>query len=185
MGKRKIFEKDKVTKFIDWLIEDIENVEYFNIKDFINKYKDISEHEKGYLPHSIESVGKTYSLFENTLNSDDWFKLTEKGIRLKESGKSLNEYQKSLLPKWYNANWVGYVIAFITLLFAVYQGFQNHFLEKDISSLKLSFDSLKPSTDSLRNEVLYDKKKLDSLNVQFDFLEEKFSDLKNKIEKKK
>jgi hypothetical protein len=178
MGKGKIYEKEKVTKFIDWLIEDIENVEYFNIKDFINKYKDISDHEKGYLPYSIASLGKTYGLFENTLNSDEWFKLTEKGLTLKESGKSLNEYIKSLLPKWYNSNWVGYVIAFITLTFAVYQGVQNHSLEKDISSSKLSIDSLS-------NEALSHKKKLDSLNVQYYSLEENFSDLKNNIEKKK
>ncbi len=174
----KIHEKEKVIKFLDWLIEDIENVEYFNIKKFVNKYKDISEHEKSYLPFSIESIGKTYDLFENTLNSDEWFKLTIKGIKLKESGKTFNDFEKSLKPKWYNENWVGYIIAFITLIFAFYQGYQNHTLKDDISYLEKRVDSLKVL-------IPVQDKKYDSLNIQYDSLEKKLSDLKTKTEQKK
>jgi hypothetical protein len=170
MGKNTIHEKEKVIKFIDWLIDDIENVEYFNIKDFINKYKDISEHEKGYLPLSIESVGKTYSLFENTLDSDGWFKLTEKGIKLKESGKSLSVYEQSQLTKWYNENWVGYSIAIITLIFAVYQWNENRELESDFLLLDLKLDSLNTQYDSL--------------NAQHASFQTEFFELKKEIELK-
>ena len=88
------------------------------------------------------------------------------------------EYLSKNETKWYNENWVGYLIAVITLLFAFYQGFQNHSLEKDISSSKLSIDSL-------RNEALSHKNKLDYLNVRYVLFESKLSDLKNNTEKKK
>jgi hypothetical protein len=80
--------------------------------------------------------------------------------------------------KWYNEPWVGFFIAFITLLFAFYQGYQNKNLVKDISSLEKGVDSLKI-------EVLSHKKKLDSVNVQYHLFEEKLSDLKENIEKRK
>lgn len=75
------------------------------------------------------------------------------------------------LKKWYNQPLIGYLIAFITLIFAFYQGFQNESLKKNISSLE-------KNAEFLKNEF-------DTLNKNHDFLEKKFLDLKNNIDMKK
>ena len=116
-------------------------------------------------------------LIENnlvTINNLKELKFTEKKRRY----KSFEKYLTSLKAKWYNEPWIGYIIAFITLLFAFYQGYQNQSLEKDISSSKLSIDSL-------RNTTLSHKKKLDSLNVRYVLFESKLSEMKNNTDKKK
>tara|TARA_B110000881_G_C18127287_1_gene295079 strand:- start:90 stop:443 length:354 start_codon:yes stop_codon:yes gene_type:complete len=72
------------------------------------------------------------------------------------------------MKKWYNQPLIGYLIAFITLLFAFYQGYQNKNLEKEVSSLITQVVSL--------------DKRHDSLNIHYRFLEKKLSDLKTEIE---
>ncbi|WBX72872.1 hypothetical protein PG913_08135 [Tenacibaculum pacificus] len=111
-------------------------------------------------------------------NNISFLKLTKRGKLINENELFFKIDKKEIKTKWFNEPWIGYLIAFITLLFAFYQGFQNHSLEKDISSLKLSIDSL-------RNEALSHKKKLDSLSVRYVLFESKLSDLKNNTEKKK
>jgi len=162
----KIYEKEKIIKFLDWLIEDIENVEYFNIKEFINKYKDISDHEKEYLPYSIESIGKTYNIFENTLNSDEWFKLTRKGIELKESEKGFNEFEKKLKTKPIDR----YKIASIIIsLLALYLGYLNYNLKRkdkvmneSVSELNIENASLKKTVEIYKDSLTESKGQLKS-----------------------
>jgi len=165
----KIHEKEKVIKFLDWLIEDIENVEYFNIKDFINKYKDISEHEKSYLPYSIESIGKTYELFENTLNSEDWFKLTEKGIELKEYGKGFNAFEKKLKSKPLDLyKIIPIVLSVIFFALNFYQKNNYDDLKNQYDSLKIEYDSCKQKLSDLNNKMIANKEKplLDTLKTK-------------------
>ena len=163
----KIHGKEKIIKFLDWLIEDIENVEYFNIKEFINKYKDISSHEKGYLPYSIESIGKTYNLFENTLNSDEWFKLTRKGIDLKESGKGFNEFEKSLNKK--PLDWYKIIPIILTILFGTLSAYflkANYDLKVNESSLTIQNEFLKEGLVSYKDSVAEIKEQLKLLKLK-------------------
>jgi len=166
----RIHEKEKVIKFLDWLIEDIENVEYFNIKDFISKYKDISEHEKSYLPHSIESIGKTYNILENTLNSDQWFKLTRKGIELKEYGKGFNAFEKKPNTKPIDK----YKIASIIIsLLALYLGYLNYNLKRNdkemnesVSELNIENASLKTTIEIYKDSLVDAKGQLKSMKLK-------------------
>lgn len=71
--------------------------------------------------------------------------------------------EKQTKTKRYNQSWIGYLIAFITLLFLVYQSFETLNLENDIENIK--------------NQV-------DSLNFNMISLKDKYDDLKNLISKK-
>lgn len=122
--------------FLDFVIRDIDNVEYFNIKEDINKYRDIDDHEKETLPYSIESLGKTYDLFENTLNSDEWFKLTKKGIKLKEYGKGFNKFERKLERKLSPFEKASIFFFIITFLFGIYQNHKNNSLENRVQFLE-------------------------------------------------
>ena len=118
----------------------------------------------------IKNSGKakiTEQLFETPLSVSR----NSETLQFQKEGGFAKEYEKQNKKTWYNEPWIGYLIAFITLLFAVYQGFQNHSLEKDISSSKKNVENL--------------KSQFDSLNIQFRSFEKKFSDLKRKTEQKK
>lgn len=134
------------------MIDDIENVEYFNIKYFINKFVDIDDHEKAYLQYSIESFGKTYGLFENTLNSDEWFKLTPKGIDLKEYGKGFNKFEKKLKRNidWYKI--IGIILTFVFGCSTIYFSILSYDLKESQSDVTIQNESLKAQTDSLKVE---------------------------------
>jgi hypothetical protein len=167
-----IYSKEETIKVLDIVINDLDNVSYFSIKEILARHREYNEHQQGALFIEIESFGGIHNLFEKI---DDkyggLFRLTKNGIRLKEYGKGFNAFEKSLQPKWYNENWVGYVVAIITLFFAVYQWSENHSLKKDASFLEKKVDSLIVQHDSL--------------SIQFLSLEKKLSDLKSKTEKKK
>ncbi|MCF6349268.1 MAG: hypothetical protein L3J20_13400 [Flavobacteriaceae bacterium] len=170
----KIYSKEETIKVLDIVIEDIENVSYFSIKEILARHREYNEHEQGYLFVEIKSLGEVYDLFEYIKDSDGLYRLTPKGINLKESEKGFNEFEKSLKPKekkWYNENWIGYLIAFIVLLFSVYQMKENKSLTNRLIVVEKKLDSLNT--------------KLDYLNVQYDSFEKKLSDLKMKTEQKK
>lgn len=112
--------------------------------------------------------------YQKLFNQDTLDEMHANGERVKNF---LNEkYEKEAkmerlemrLKKWYNQPLIGYLIAFITLIFAFYQGFQNESLKKNISSLE-------KNAEFLKNEF-------DTLNKNHDFLEEKFLDFKNNID---
>jgi hypothetical protein len=152
---KKIYGKEKVIKFLDLLIRDIENVEYFNIQEYINRFRGIDDHEKAYLPHSIESLGKTYGLFEATLNTEGWFKLTIKGIQLKEYGKGLNKFERRLKRKLSLFEQVSIFFFVIGFLFGVYQYQRNQSLENRVFKLenKLKFKTAIFDTIKVANNV--------------------------------
>jgi len=132
----KIYDKERVIMFLDFVIRDIESVEYFNIKEDIAKYRDIDDHDKETLPYSIESLGKTYGLFENTLNSDEWFKLTPKGIKLKEYGKGFNKFERKLERRLSLFEKVSIFFFVIGFIFGVYQYQKNNSLENRVQLLE-------------------------------------------------
>jgi hypothetical protein len=148
------------------------------VSAFLVKKGEIIEHT-GLTENERKAIRflKENELIKQNSNINSQYHSTPEINKINELG-ILKYLKKKNKYKWYNEPWFGYLIAFITFLFAVYQGFQNHSLEKDISSSKLSIDSL-------RNEVLSHKKKLDSLNVRYVLFESKLSDLKNNTEKKK
>lgn len=167
--------------FLDLLIDEVCKPNVFNVTaKYLLENKVLNKTQINDFPRLVgilKESGKVEVidiLFGNPLS----IRKNEKTLHFQKIGGFKNEFKKQNLKTWYNEPWVGYLIAFITLLFAVYQGFQNHSLEKDIFSSKLNIDSL-------RNEVLSHKKKLDSLNVQYLLLKSQFSDLKNNTEKKK
>lgn len=147
------YNKDKVTKFLDLIINDIENIEYFNIEEEINKYRDIDEHDRAYLPHSIKEFGDTYGLFEPTLDTKGWFKLTQKGIELKEYGKGLIKFEKKLKRKLSPFEKASVLFFAVTFLFAVLQFATNKSLENRVSYLEshTKLDSL--VIDSLKTDI--------------------------------
>lgn len=130
------YTKEKVIKVLDKLIEDIENVEHFNIKEMIDKYLDLDEHDKAYLPNSIEAFGDTYDLFKPALDTKGWFKLTKKGIKLKEYGNGLNKFERKLERRFSPFEKASIFFIIITFLFGVYQNHKNNSLENRVQFLE-------------------------------------------------
>ncbi len=162
------YNKNKVIKFLDLIINDIENVEYFNIKEQIDKYLDLDEHDKAYLPHSIAEFGDTYGLFKPTLDTKGWFKLTQKGIELKEYGKGLLKFERKLRRKLsYFEKWSILLIA-IGIAFGFYQNDKNQSLESHVLKLENQHIKTVHDIDSLKNELLNVKNRLEKLEHQAD-----------------
>lgn len=109
-------------------------------------------------------------------NNIDLLKLTKKGKLINNNELQFRIDKKGIKTKWYNQPWIGYLIAFITLLFAVYQGLQNKFLENQISLLK-------KSNDSLKVQLLLNKNKIDNLNFCIISLQYKIDKLNSKTKK--
>lgn len=168
--KNKIHEKEKLIKFLDLVIRDIENVEYFNIKEDINKYRDIDDHEKEYLPYSIESIGKTYNLFEDTLNTSGWLKLTTKGIELKEYGKGFNKFESRLKRRLSTFEKVSVFFLIIGFVFGIYQFEKNQSLENHVSTLENRLNKSNLKIDSLTSQSLHQKNLIKQLSFQRDSL---------------
>lgn len=62
--------------------------------------------------------------------------------------------------EWYNKNWVGYLIAFIVLLFTIYQHFDNRSLTHKFDSLNKQYDSLKLQSGIYEDSVYELKQEL-------------------------
>lgn len=133
----------------------------------------------------IENSEYSYSDFFNILtelikekkikikdgNNINFLKLTKKGKLINENELFFKIDKKEIKTKWYNEPWIGYLIAFITLIFAFYQWKENQVFEKNIITLENKVDSM-----SIKHNFL---------NIRYDSLEKEFSDLKIKIELKK
>jgi hypothetical protein len=143
------------------------------IDDLVSIEKDSKEFER--LVSIIEDF-KCAMVTRNTgLGNPLSISRNEKTLQFKRLGNFENEFKKQNKKTWHNEPWVGYLIAFITLLFVFYQGYQNNNLGKDISSLE-------KSVDSINFVILSENRKHDSLNIQFRSFEKKLSDLKIEIE---
>jgi hypothetical protein len=149
-------DKDTI-KYIDLIIKDIDDFDFFGIDNIVLKHLTPDEkNKKEYYSKLIEKIvlfGQNNDLFV-LRNKNGGFKLTEKGKRLKLSNKTFNNFQRSEnKTEWYNKNWVGYLIAFIVFLFTVYQHFDNRSLKRDYNTLDTQYDSLKSQFDSYKDSI--------------------------------
>lgn len=55
--------------------------------------------------------------------------------------------------KWFNQNWVGFLIALIMLLFNIYQHLDNRSLKSDYNSLKVQYKNHKDSIVQLNKKL--------------------------------
>lgn len=155
----------EIIPYIDLIIKDIENFEYFSIDIIIlenldSETKKRKENFSNLIEH-IALFGKNNDLFV-LKNNNGWFELTEKGKRLKLSNKTFKKFQKSdKKTDWYNKPWVGYFIAFIVFIFTVYQHFDNRALKNDFDSLNKKYDSLEYQSDLYKDSVSELKQQLD------------------------
>lgn len=157
----KMSEKEKI-KYLDLIIKNIENFEAFSVKNIIYDYlKPNSQSEKESFFKIVEEIklfGKNNDLFVS-ISTESWCKLTEKGKRLKLSGKSFKNFKKSdSNSEWYNKNWVGFSIAFLALLFNIYQNSQNVTLKREYNQINTKYDSLKTINKSLYDSISMLKK---------------------------
>jgi hypothetical protein len=104
-------------------------------------------------------------------NNISFLKLTKKGKLINENELFFKIHKKEIKTKLYNEPWIGYLIAFIALICALYQWKENQFFEKNIVTLGYKVDSL-----SIKHN---------SLSIRYDSLEKEFSVFKIKIELKK
>jgi hypothetical protein len=146
----KIYSKEETIKVLDIVIDDIDNVSYFSIKEILARHREYNEREQGYLFVEIESLGKSYNLFEFIENSRDLYKLTPKGIDLKEFGKGFNAFEKKLKSKPLDLYQKIYLPFFILFgLFGIYKVFQPSVSVSDFQKLNTDFGILKSDFDSL------------------------------------
>lgn len=173
-------------KYIDLIIKDIDDFDCFSVNNIVFEYlKPESKEGKEQFFVIIDKIklfGKNNDIFVPR-TKDGWCKLTDKGKRLKLSKKSFKRFEKSEnKTEWYNKNWVGYLIAFILLLFTVYQHFDNRSLKQDFDSLSKKYDSLKHQSDFYKDSVSELKQQLErqKLKLKKDTLSKSYhSDLKN------
>ena len=176
----------EIIKYIDLIIKNIEDFDAFSIKDPVfDQLKPETKDEKEYffeLIDQIELFAKNNDLFIRR-NKGDWFKLTDKGKRLKISNKSFKHFDKSENKnEWYNKPWVGYLIAAIVFIFTVYQHFDNRSLNREVDLLNKKSDSLNSLFLTYKDSVYELKQKLEKqkLKLKQDTLSKSYhSDLKN------
>lgn len=154
----------EIIPYIDLIIKEIKDFEYFSIDIIILENLDSEKKRKEYFSRLIEDIalfGKNNDLFV-LKNNNGWFKLTEKGKRLKLSNKTFEKFQKSdKKTDWYNKPWVGYLIAAIVFIFTVYQHFDNRSLNREV-------DLLNKKSDSLNNSLSTYKDSVSELKLQFE-----------------
>ncbi|QCE40230.1 hypothetical protein [Psychroserpens sp. NJDZ02] len=146
----------EIINHIDLLFKKITDFNAFSINNILFEELKPDEKNKDNVK-TFQIIIKETKLFglNNNLfklyNDNEWYSLTEKGKELKLSKKDFIKFSNGInKTKWYNDNWIGYVIALIVLFFSVYQ----HFEKRTLSS---KVDSLKKERDSLNNQIEFHK----------------------------
>ncbi|MCE2612309.1 hypothetical protein LVD13_04935 [Flavobacteriaceae bacterium D16] len=149
----------RIIKYIDLIFKNIEDYNMFSVNNIVfdhlnpetpDQKKDFHE-----LIDQIKLFGRNNDLFV-AKTIDGWCRLTEKGKRLKISGKSYKSFTKSENnSKWYNENWIGYLIAFLVFLFSIYQYLSNRTLKAENAKLNSQNTIYKDSTQQLHKELEY------------------------------
>lgn len=148
----------EVIKYIDLVIKNIDDFNAFGIRDPVfDKLKPKTEDERKHffkLIDKIELFAKNNDLFIR-VSKGDYFKLTDKGKKLKLSSKTFKNFEKKRnRNEWYNKPWVGFIIAFFLFVFGIYQHFDNRYLKDDFNSLNEKYDSLKIEYFNLKDSLL-------------------------------
>jgi hypothetical protein len=157
--------KEKV-KYLDIVIENIENTDMFYISDILYKQNNLSYNEIEDIELDLISFGAKDKLNLFTLlkpKTNRCLKLTEKGEKLKLFKKGFEKFENKLKPKKHNLYLIIPII--LTFLFGsstVYFGVLNYRLnlqESKIPSLELKVDSLKKQLNYIGNKLIECKEK--------------------------
>jgi hypothetical protein len=148
-----------IIKYFDILINDIDDNDLFSVNNTLidnNRINTNTESEKAYffkLVDKLKKFGERYEYLE-TLNTEtnSFFKLTNKGIQLKEFKKGHIKFDKSLKKQkltLFEKLSVCFII--ISAGFALWQQCSKDELKNDYKSLKNQYDSLKAVSDSYKS----------------------------------
>lgn len=151
----------ELEKYFNLLISKIKNPREFNVLRTLNielNVLNLEPKEKDKFAESISNFGIDKGFIDVINTSTGWYKLTDKGIKLKSSKLSLQKFlSKELKKEWYNENWIGFAIAFIVLLFSIFQYFDNQSLISERNFLKSQLDFCKSEltvcTDKLNKKT--------------------------------
>lgn len=148
--------KRRIIKYIDLIVKSIEDYEMFSVNNIVFELlKPETKEQKEAFHEFIDQIklfGRNNDLFV-AKTIDGWCRLTEKGKRLKKSGKSYKSFTKSEnRNKWYNENWIGYAIAFLVFLFSVYQYVSNRALRTENEKINAQYLIYRDSTQRLQKK---------------------------------
>jgi hypothetical protein len=150
----------EIIKYLDILFKDITDFELVSIKNSISKalkHETKEEKKKFFLVvDSVKLFAKNKGLIEKNGNGD-WFKLTDKGKKLKQSNlefeKFENKSKKKSMTKF--EKWSLILIAVPTIFNLIQWNYS--------STLKSELESCNTELDSLKTE-LYSKKSIKTEN---------------------
>ena len=147
MNEKQIF------KYFDLVINNIDDVFAFSINNILFEYLNPKNHkEKEQFFEIVDKVkyfGKKNKYFEQYGKNDGgWYKLTDKGIELKDSKNGYLGFKKSSNKKpldWYKISAI-----ILTIIFGILNLYQKY----DYNNLKTEFNSLKTTKENLENNIL-------------------------------
>lgn len=154
-------DEKEIIKYFDILINDIKDVDVFSVNNTLldnNRISANAETEKEYflkLVDKLKKIGKRYEYFE-TLNGDrnSLFKLTKKGVQLKEFKKGHLKFEKSLQKsKMTFFEKLSVLFIIISGCFALWQQYSKDELKSDYKILIHQYDSLKVVSDSYKSRL--------------------------------
>lgn len=154
-------DNNEVVKYFDLFINDIADINVFSIKNTLidnNRINPATETEREYffkLVDNIKHFAFRYKYIDTlSTHTGDWFRLTEKGEKLKEFKKGHLKFEQSLkkskMTLFEKISTLGLII---TISFSLFQQFQNNDLKTDYKSLKYQYDSLKVVSDSYKFQL--------------------------------
>lgn len=160
-----------IIKYFDILINDIKDVDLFSVNNILldnNRIEANTEAEKEYfrkLVDKLKMFGKHNEYLE-TLNGDrnSFFKLTKKGVQLKEFKKGHIKFDRSLKKQKLTLfEKISIFFVIISGGFSLWQQISKDELKNDYKNLNFQYDSLKIQFDSCKSESHFYKYRLDSI----------------------
>ncbi|MBS4028375.1 MAG: hypothetical protein KGZ58_07035 [Ignavibacteriales bacterium] len=154
-------DNNEVIKYFDLFINDIVDINVFSIKNTLidnNRINPTTETEREYffkLVDNIKHFAFRYKYIDTlSTHTVDWFRLTEKGVQLKEFKKghlkfvkSLNKSKMTLFEK------ISVVALIISGCFAFWQQYSKDELKNDYKNLTHQYDSLKVLSDPYKLQL--------------------------------
>ena len=143
----------QILKYFDLVIKNIDDVFAFSINNILFEYLNpTSEKEKEHFFKIVDKVkyfGKKNKYFEQFGKNDGgWYKLTEKGIELKDSKKEYLKFVKSSNKK--PLDWYKIIAIILTIIF----GSLNLYQKYDYNNLKTQYNSLRTINENIVNNIL-------------------------------